>query len=522
MNIERIFSSIWEGLQGKKPHFDSFLAEIRLQGIRGIKDILVQFEYPVTVIAGGNASGKTTVLLAAACAYKVPGAGIRDFVPSTFFPDYCPRTGDWKDYSGEITIDFAYATREGIRPMRYRRSKGWNRSFLGRKGMKQPEKSVYLRTLGNLRNPSEVRSVLNMSRLTTLPEESHLTASEIALAQHILPFRYSSVVELSNASGGGRQNLLFATLEEGAAYSELHMAAGERAILRLAKEIAHLHKALVLIDEIEAGLHPRVQELLMLHLQQLALRNELQIIVTSHSPVVLDAVPQRGRVFLDRDEAGQVRVLPPYRDIVQDVLYGRSGDGLNLLCEDDAAEGILQGIFDILVPKLGIRRGAHRIGRDIGADEFPAHATAFRKFGRIRNLVFVLDGDQRDRGIAERIAGNARPDQVPVLFLPGKSCPEEWVWNQIRSNTDDLAGELGIGPDQLSEQMNRLDAMYAAAGDGPSEIAKAKLNGLAELLSRDSPEICRMVARRETGSNASDIQPLVEGLRDAIQRWRDE
>ena len=411
--------------------------------------------------------------------------------------------------------------------MRYRRSKGWNRSFLGRKGMKQLEKSVYLRTLSNLRNPSEVRSVLNMSRLAGLPEESHLTASEIALAQQILPFRYSSVVELSNASGGGRQNLLFAALEKGAAekgaaYSELHMAAGERAILRLAKEIAQLNKALVLIDEIEAGLHPWVQELLMLHLQKLALRNELQIIVTSHSPAVLDTVPRSGRAFLDRDETGQVRVVPPYRDIVQDVLYGRSGDTLNLLCEDDAAEGVLQGIFDILVPRLGIRMGAYRIGRDTGADEFPAHATAFRKFGRIPNLVFVLDGDQQDRGIAERIAENARSDQVPVLFLPGKSCPEEWVWNQIRSNTDALAGELGIGPNQLSDQMNRRDAAYASAWDKPSDIAKAKLNDLAELLSRDSPEICRIVARRETGSSASDIQPLVEGLQDAIERWRAE
>ena len=38
----------------------------------------------------------------------------------------------------------------------------------------------------------------------------------------------------------------------------------------------------------------------MLQLQQLALRNDLQIIVTSHSPVILDAVPANGRIFLDQ------------------------------------------------------------------------------------------------------------------------------------------------------------------------------------------------------------------------------
>ena len=85
------------------------------------------------------------------------------------------------------------------------------------------------------------------------------------------------------------------------------MAAGERAILRLSKEITQLDGALVLIDEVEAGLHPWVQQLLMVHLQQLALRNDLQIIVTSHSPVVLESVPSNGRIFLDRDElSGEV------------------------------------------------------------------------------------------------------------------------------------------------------------------------------------------------------------------------
>ena len=208
----------------------------------------------------------------------------------------------------------------------------------------------------------------------------------------MLPFRYSEVVNLSS----GSKNLLFAAQKAGAAYSELHMAAGERAILRLSREIAQLEGALVLIDEVEAGLHPWVQQLLMLQLQQLALRNDLQVIVTTHSPVVLDAVPAHGRIFLERDDAGRVTVLPPYRDIVQNALYGRSGDALNLLCEDATAEGILQGVFDVLLPRERLRRESVRIGRDTGAKEFPMHATAFRKFGQIRNFVFVLDGDKRD------------------------------------------------------------------------------------------------------------------------------
>ena len=84
--LERRLKDLWERLQGKKPHMQHFLEGIRLDGIRGIDDLRVVFDYPVSVIAGGNASGKSTVLFAAACAYKDPEAGVKDFVPSTLFP----------------------------------------------------------------------------------------------------------------------------------------------------------------------------------------------------------------------------------------------------------------------------------------------------------------------------------------------------------------------------------------------------------------------------------------------------
>ena len=131
----------------------------------------------------------------------------------------------------EVTIEFNHLTLNGPLSMRWRRDKGWNRSFFGRKNASQPERQVYLRTLSNLSNPSEVRGALNMSRLKSKPEETPLTAAQIEFAHQMLPFRYSEVVNLSS----GKKNLLFAAQEGGATYSELHMAAGERAILRLSK-----------------------------------------------------------------------------------------------------------------------------------------------------------------------------------------------------------------------------------------------------------------------------------------------
>ena len=359
--IEERLAKLWQQLQGKKPHLPHFLSQVWIDGLRGIHDLRVVFDYPVSVIAGGNASGKSTVLFAAACAYKVPGAGSRDFVPSTLFPDYRPKLGERADVRPETSIEFQYSTPDGPHAMRLRRSTAWSRSFFGRRGAQQPERALYLRTLSNLSNPSEVRSVLGMSQLRVAPVEAPLSALQVDFAQHMLPFRYTDVVRLSS----GAKNLLFAEQKGGAAYSELHMAAGERAVLRLASEVAHLRDALVLVDEVETGLHPWVQKLLMLQLQQLALLNSLQVLVTTHSPVVLDCVPEHGRIFLERGDDDGVAVVPPYRDLVQDALYGRSSAVLNLLCEDDAAEGILRGVFDQLLPRHGMKRESVRVGRDL-------------------------------------------------------------------------------------------------------------------------------------------------------------
>ena len=288
----------------------------------------------------------------------------------------------------------------------------------------------------------------------------------------MLPFRYSEVVNLSS----GNKNLLFAAQEGDAAYSELHMAAGERAILRLSQEIAQLEGALVLIDEVEAGLHPWVQQLLMLHLQQLALSKDLQIIVTSHSPVVLDSVPLNGKIFLDReDSSGEVVVRPAFRDLIQNALYGRSNEVIKLLCEDEIAEGILDGVFDFLLPQERIKRESVQIGRDTCASEFPMHARSLAKFGQIQDTVFILDGDQRN-GEIERKIRDAAERSVDVLFLPGKAAPESWLWETLRDIANPDAAQLGINQADLSDLMNQVEAIYGAASDSPSEIAKKQVS----------------------------------------------
>ena len=99
------------------------------------------------------------------------------------------------------------------------------------------------------------------------------------------------------------------------------------------------------------------------------------------------------------------------------------------------------------------------------------HATAFRKFGQIRNFVFVLDGDKRGTDLERRIRDRAGSD-VPVFFLPGDVAPEIWIWNILRSNLGKAPPNSGSTPTISPSASNRLDAIYDTAADRPGEIAK--------------------------------------------------
>lgn len=517
--INRELAQVWGALRASKPHRSFNLEEIQLRNLRGIKELRVAFDYPVSVLAGPNGCGKTTLLLACACAYRLPVSSIRDLTPGNLFPGFTDRLrGTLSDDLGRVEFAYYYIDEGQRASMMWRRGKSWNRSFMGRKGGRQPMREVYLRTLANLTNPSELRGALGLMRRSYLAEA--LTPDLLDFADRILPQRYERV---SVITAEGR-DLLFAEVKdnEQARYSEFHMSSGERTILRLSKDLSNLEDALVLIDEIDTGLHPYTQQQLMLELQRLALRQRLQVIVASHSPVVLDSVPPEGRLFLDRDEHTlDVRLLPPQRDIFQKALYGQSREQLSILCEDDLAEGVLLGVLDVLQPRLQMRPEDFIIGRNTGRDEFPTHIRALGKFGRLFSFVFVLDGDARDlkptlASVAENYGHNFQP-----LFLPGDGPPEDWIWQKLAYRFSEYGELLGIAAGDLDGRVREIEQLTSGTLE-KGNPAKVKVRMLARRLGRDAADLARIVARKEAETDVGryEIGELVKGLKDRIDLWR--
>ena len=511
--IDRELNEVWNALRASKTLRDEALVEVRITNLRGIDHLRFPFEYPVSVLAGPNGTGKSTVLFACACAYRVPGRRSGDFAPSRLFPNFISRQPAVRsDPVQQTELEFHYVHQGHRRFMTWRRSKTWSRKG---DGNRQPERQVYLRTLANLTSPSEVRSILQLGRKQVRTEA--ISPDLLIFAHRILPWRYHN---LGLISGQSSRDLLFAEIEDAdeTHYSEFHMSSGERSIVRISKDISRLENALVLIDEVDTGLHPYTQQQAMLQLQRSALRQKLQIIVASHSPVILDSVPPEGRMFLDRDQVtGKVRREPLYRDIFQKALYGQSRDRLSILCEDEVAEGVIRGVLDVLNIELGLRPEDVVVGRNTGRDEFRSHVRALGKFGKLSDFVLVLGGDARAeenrlKAVAEEFGHRLQP-----LFLPGDASSELWLWEVLRARPDELAATFGLATAAMRTMMDQAANLREGAVQ-QRDAPKAVLGVFAADIQRTVPEIARSVGRSEAESNA--IPELVLGLREQIERWR--
>ena len=513
--IARELREVWDALHASNGHRQEALTAIRIRRLRGIWDIRIPLEYPVSVLAGPNGCGKSTVLFACACAYRVPGGSPRDFTPGNLFPNFTSRQqAVSSDAPQQTQLEFQYVHHGSDLSMIWTRRKSWTRRFLSQNQGTQPERQVYLRTLANLTNPSEVRSVLQLGRKQVRTET--LSAELLLFAQRILPWRYRNLELIS----GPASDLLFAEVEGlgQTRYSEFHMSSGERSILRISKDISALENALVLIDEIDTGLHPYTQQQAMLELQRSALRQGLQIIVASHSPIVLASVPPEARIFLDRDEAtGQVRRSRPYRDIFQRALYGQARDQLSILCEDAVAEGVIRGVLDVLNVELGLLHGDVIIGRNTGRDEFPGHVRTLAKFDKLSGFILVLDGDSRS--MEDTLQGVAKQyrDTLQLLFLPGAGPPEQWLWERVRRRPDEYAARLGMTAADMQKSMHDLEQLFAGKVQ-QRDAAKVSITALADRLERTVPDVARIVGQREAEKKA--IPELLEGLKTLIERWR--
>jgi len=218
--------------------------------------------------------------------------------------------------------------------------------------------------------------------------------------------------------------------EEGR-YSGFHQGAGEVTLANLLREDMPKY-GVVLIDELETSLHPRSQRRLVRELAEMARVREIQIIVTTHSPYVLEELPPAGRLYVMNTSGGK-KLLPgvsPYFAMTQ--MDDEKHPEVDIYVEDEQSKILLEELLvvgkkELLLRCKTIPFGAAGVGKALGT------MVASKKFPR-PSLVF-LDGDQEESQGCLLLPGDDAPERVVFEGLQEKG------WQQVsqmiaRSHSD--------------------------------------------------------------------------------------
>lgn len=401
---------------------------LEIDGVRGWTGQRIDFQFPIIAIVGENGSGKSTVIQASAAAYR---STPKDRYASDFFPDT-----PYEKIEG-ATIRFSY--RQGPESQTKTVRKPTNR---WRGNPERPERSVeYV----DLRRIQPVGARIGYAQLlkSGVVEGPFQPFDEQRLARlsQIVGKKYASA-GISTTDAGVDKPIPVLEIE-GLRYSGFHQGAGEIAAAELLAADYPKH-GLVLIDEVETSLHPRAQRRLMRDLARIAREQELQIILTTHSPYVLDELPPEARIYLMDGAEGKAAVVGVSPEFAMTRMDDEQHPECDLYVEDPRAAILVSEILvekdrDLLSRAKIIPYGAASVGLALGI------MASQKRFPR-PSLVF-LDGDQ------EVAPG--------CIVLPGNDAPERVVFEGLQSKGwPDVAARIGRG---TAETIDALNAAMALA-----------------------------------------------------------
>ena len=172
-------------------------------------------------------------------------------------------------------------------------------------------------------------------------------------------------------------------------YSGFNMGAGESAVFEILVALFEAGRgSLLIIDELELGLHEQAQIKFVQELKKLCNELHCQVICSTHSHVVLQALPPEGRFFLETTDNRTLVTNPVSPDYACGKLRGSNVGELDVFVEDDVAASILRlGIPHHLRQRVNIV--------SIGSSSAVIRMMASRYLEGKDNCVHVLDGDKR-------------------------------------------------------------------------------------------------------------------------------
>lgn len=232
-----------------------------------------------------------------------------------------------------------------------------------------------------------------------------LSKAECEKVSNILGQKYNSIRLIVHSFYGKQLGKTVILNRGGLEYSEAFAGSGETSVVVLVHEIMSApEKSLILLDEPETSLHPKAQQKLQEFLLQQILEKKHQIVVSTHSPTLVNHLtPEAIKVMRIDQVDNKIKILSQsFPEEAFEVIGNTNGTQLMIYVEDALAKVII----DVYIQKYKKElRNSIEVkfvpgGADIIMKDFVSGASV----REVKNEIYIFDGDKhyKNRSIMDK------------------------------------------------------------------------------------------------------------------------
>lgn len=352
--------------------------KLHFHQLKRLSELTIHFPAKgVIALMGENGIGKSTVLHSLACLYKPHEyAQVKKGDTGNWWTDwFIPHTGNL--WGGSRLRAYFSDKPEGTE---YRKADRWT-------PRREERRQRYNRFIGLRDCMPHIEEEKQTSRFEFELTELDLTEAKrnelVQAASGVLNRRYVAVRKATKKSG--LRSFLFATVSQGqpaveSSYTSHYMGAGEYKVLKLLQEVLRAQNGgLIIIEELEVSIHDAALRRLLLWLIQQAEAKDLQIIISTHWPHIIEFATDIA-----------IRTLWTTGNEVV-CINGHKPTALHRMTGDEADLRLITvWVEDTLAAKI-----VQQVGANLGISP----SLSVKTFGSIENafsIAAVLELDQRD------------------------------------------------------------------------------------------------------------------------------
>ena len=433
--------------------------------LRGIERLRVPFDYPITAICGRNGVGKSTILALVAFSSHRPTDWLVTPWPtrptrkpprltSYAWKDFFFRHADDPPYDG-LNIRFSYSLAGDDIEIERRWINGQWRTMPdpGRSRMPSfPTRPIEFVSLARILPPAELQHVRRNFGKRRKPLILQLEPKMCAAMSAIFRRTYSNI-EIHEVGG-----VSLARCSTDADYTGFDMGAGENAMIAILARLQLLPEGgLLIVEEIEHGLHPEAQHHLVDALTRIVRRKQQQIIFTTHSSHLIDRLPRAGRVLLERVGSEHRAVSSPTTRLAMASMTGSPQPEATLYVEDNFSAALVNSC---LPPGLRRRMAVIPIG---DSSKVAAQLGAHKRGNQAGPALCIFDGDCSLKAIETWMKReDLKPNETTFVRLPGEGTPpEKWVLQELRDKPylSKFSDRIEQCPQEADDEITRLLAV---------------------------------------------------------------